>query len=273
VRTAEDHVTGSRPHDHLCLVHDDIGEFRTNARRFLGEGLARGQQVRYVAGQGDLAPCGVVDGLHSSRPGAVQLGTLGSTYPSGAVVEPHRQVQEYATATAGALAGGFTGFRVAVDVTALVRSPEQLDAFARYEHLVDRYMTAHPFAAMCGLNRAELGAEAVAELACMHPGGSPGVVAFRLHAAAGFAAALRGEVDGVDVGLLVRAVRRAELVPVDGEIVIDASAVTFVSHRALLAFDELGGRLDATVVLRTSRHIVGRVVELLGIARVRVVPV
>jgi hypothetical protein len=60
-----------------------------------------------------------------------------------------------------------------------VRNPDQLDTMARYEHLVDRYMTNQPFSALCGYNRAELGEETIAQLACLHPLGNNGAP-FRL---------------------------------------------------------------------------------------------
>ncbi|WP_410574308.1 MEDS domain-containing protein [Amycolatopsis sp. cmx-4-61] len=61
--------------------------------------------------------------------GAVQVASVDATYTTGTVVDPAGQVELYATATAEALAAGFTGFRVAAEATSLVRTPAQLDAF------------------------------------------------------------------------------------------------------------------------------------------------
>jgi hypothetical protein len=116
------------------------------------------------------------------RDDALQVVSLDSTYTTGTVVDPAAQVQLYAAATAEALDAGFTGLRVAAEVTQLVRTPAQLDAFARYEHLVDRYMATHPMSAMCSYDRGELGDDVIAQLACMHPCAHAGAAPFHLHA-------------------------------------------------------------------------------------------
>ncbi|MHC8507157.1 MEDS domain-containing protein [Pseudonocardia artemisiae] len=211
-----------------------------------------------------------MSGLDGARPGAVDVESLLSTYRTDAVVQPHDQVRAYAEATTDALASGFTGLRVAAEVTQLVRSPEQRDAFARYEHLIDRYMTSEPFSAMCAYDRSELGSAAVAETACMHPNATEGAAPFRLHAATDAAAALGGEVDLLGLDLFVRAAGRVDLVPDGGEVVLDASELTFIDHRGLLALANLARRLGVTVVLRTSLRTAHRLVDLLGIQGVRV---
>jgi hypothetical protein len=55
-----------------------------------------------------------------------------------------------------------TSARVAADATPLVRTFDDRAAFARYEHLVDAYMTRHAFSAMCAYNRSKLDRDAVA---------------------------------------------------------------------------------------------------------------
>ncbi|MCE6995451.1 MEDS domain-containing protein [Saccharothrix sp. S26] len=86
------------------------------------------------------------------------------------MVGPEQQVRVCADATQEALAAGFTGLLVVADVTPLVSTPARLEAFARYEHLVDCYMATHPLAGMCAYDRVQLGDAAVAQVACLHPG-------------------------------------------------------------------------------------------------------
>lgn len=59
---------------------------------------------------------------------------------------------------------------------------QRRDAFARYEHLLDRRMSTEPISALCAFDVAELGHSAVAELACLHPFTSDGASPFRLYA-------------------------------------------------------------------------------------------
>ncbi|WP_219415912.1 MEDS domain-containing protein [Pseudonocardia nigra] len=263
-------VRGYGPHDHLCLAYDDAAEFRDSALRFLADGLARGQRVQYVAGRASADLAAEIDGLAAGRPGAVHVRSLLNTYRTDAVVEPAVQVQAYAALTEEALADGFTGLRVAADATPLVRDPDRLDAFARYEHLVDRYMVTAPFSAMCAYDRTALGPEVVAQVACMHPSAGAGVTPFRLYASGHAAAALDGELDIHTRDRFASALERAALAPSGGELVLDATGLTFVDHRTVLALAELARRLGATVVLRTALGTVRRLVTLLDVEGVRV---
>ena len=96
------------------------------------------------------------------------------------MVDPDAQVRAYAAATGAALAADFTGLRVVAEATPLVRTPEQLDAFARYEPMIDGYMVTHPFSAMCAYDRRILDESAIAQLACLHTS-TNAPVPFRLH--------------------------------------------------------------------------------------------
>jgi anti-anti-sigma regulatory factor len=250
-------------------------EFAERAGEFLAEGLAAGERVLYVA-SGDPGALAAHLGTRSFdehvRRGAVQLLPVDSAYPAGTVVDPAAQVGLYATATEAALAAGYTGLRVAAEVTSLARTPAQLDAFARYEHLADRYMAAHPMTAMCGYDVGELGEQAVTELACLHSRASEGVTSFHLHghARGGCAAALDGELDMRVRQVFPRALERADLQPAGGTIVLDAGGLTFIDHRSLLDLADYAERRAATVVLRTRLSTAARLVELLDLARVRV---
>ncbi|WP_410571563.1 MEDS domain-containing protein [Amycolatopsis sp. cmx-4-61] len=266
----------ARARDHVCRGYRRRSEFVAHAKEFLAEGLAAGERVLYVA-PGDEAVltgqlraderCG--EGLER---GAVQVASLDATYTTGVVVDPAGQVELYAAATSEALAAGFTGLRVAADATSLVRTPAQLDAFARYEHLVDHYMAGHPMSAMCGYDVSELGGEVVAQLACMHPTAYEGGAQFHLHAHApdGSAAALEGDLDLESRGLWPLALERAGLRSEGGTIAIDATGLEFVDHRSLVALAGYAERHAATVVLRTRLSTPARLIELLDLPGVRV---
>ncbi|MDQ7807332.1 MEDS domain-containing protein [Amycolatopsis sp. A133] len=262
--------------DHVCRGYRQRAEFVAHAQEFLAEGLAAGERVLYVAAGDEAALTRELRGHEGCREGlergAVQVASVDATYPTGAVVDPAGQVELYAAATSEALAAGFTGLRVAADATSLVRTPAQLDAFARYEHLVDRYMAGHPMSAMCGYDLIELGREVVAQLACMHPRAHEGGAPFHLHGHPrdGSAAALDGELDLEARRLWPPALERAGLRATAGTIEIDATGLGFVDHRSLVALADYAGRHDATVVLRTRLSTAGRLVELLDLTGVRV---
>lgn len=256
-------------HQHICLAFTDPAEFGARAARFLADGLDRGLRVRLVVGEGGDDLADRVGRLLDPRPGAFEVATLTDAYRDGQVaVDPSQQVRAYAAATDAALTAGFTGLRVAADATSLVGTPTQLDAFARYEHLVDRYMVGHPFSAMCGYRHPDVGADTVAQLACLHPQADP-EPAFRLHAGP-TGTVLSGEVDLAGRQLLRDALDRAGLPVVSGRIVLDAAALDYVDHRGLLVLSELARARSATVVLRTRLRMAARLVEILDIPGVRV---
>ncbi len=269
-----DATRGFGAHDHVCWAYQDRGEFRSRAIEFLADGLAQGQRLCYLA-SGEVSALwddlSDLDGLDQARQSdAIQVQSLGASYRSGAVIEPADQMQAFAAATDEALAAGFTGLRVAADVTPLVRTPEQLDAFARCEHLVDRYRTRRPFSALCAYNRAELGSETIAQVACMHPNANEGATPFRLHASTHAAATLGGELDLASLCLFSLALHRADLRPTGGELVIDAKGLTFIDHRGLLALAEHARCCDATAVLQTSLPTAARIIEILDLKDVQV---
>jgi anti-anti-sigma regulatory factor len=267
---------GLGPHDHVCWAYDDPDDLQSRVHEFLAEGLERDQRVWYVAaGNIDTLMSDLRDlpGLDKAlRCGAAQVASLDDVYPVDTVVEPAAQVQSYAVATEAALAAGFTGLRVAVEATPLVCSPRQLDTFALYEHLIDRYMTSQPFAAMCAYHRGELGETTIAQLACLHPHVNPGSAQFRLHAARHTAASLHGELDAATVELFSLTLDRMNLRSTGGELVIDATGLTFIDHRNLLALAEYVRRAGERAVLRTAWTGATRLIELLDLEDVRVEP-
>lgn len=264
------------PHDHVCWVYDDHAEFLAAMVEFLAEGRASHQRVQYIA-RGDRAVLhGHVDGLDGvgdTARGPVLVLSLDEVYQPGETVGPEAQVAAYRAATERALADGFTGLRVAAEATPLVRTPAQRAAFVRYEHMIDRYMVAHPFSALCGYDRLELGHETVAEIACIHPLGRPEVAPFQLFASERADLGLVGEVDCSSIDLFRRTLadvmagpRRGD----QGEVTIDARHLTFLDHRGLAALEEEAGRHFATIVLRTPLSTSQRLVELLELGAVRV---
>ncbi|MEU0534345.1 MEDS domain-containing protein [Amycolatopsis tolypomycina] len=274
--TERERPPSSPARDHVCRGYRRRGEFVSRAQEFLAEGLAAGERVLYVAPGDEAVLTGQLradercdEGLER---GAVQVASVDATYTTGAVVDPAGQVELYAAATSEALAAGFTGLRVAADATSLVRTPAQVDAFARYEHLVDHYMAAHPMSAMCGYDVAELGGDVVAQLACMHPTAHDGGAPFHLHGHArdGSAAALGGELDLDSRELWPQALERAGLRAEGGEVVLDAAGLDFADHRSLVALAGYAERHATTVVLRTRLATPARLVELLDLTGVRV---
>ncbi|KKK06865.1 MEDS domain-containing protein [Micromonospora sp. HK10] len=259
---------------HVCLAFHDPAALDARAVRFLAAGLAAGERVGLIAagGRDELARrLAGLPGLDDAlRRGAVQLMSVQDRYRSDAIIDPEAQVRAYAAATDEALAAGHTGLRVVADATSLVRTAAQRAAFARYEHLIDRFMRHRPMSAICAYDRRVLGEAAIEELACLHPEGNTEVL-FRLYALAGTEpVALHGELDPSNHEQFAAALDRANPRPVDGRLLVDATGLRFVDHRSLLHLRDHARRHGATAVLRTSRAGTARLVELLELAEVTV---
>ena len=242
---------------HLCLAFDSRAELESRAGDFLADGEQNGQLVRFIAAEPPGAP--------------LPYEALGDAYADDVIIDPVTQVAAYAAATEQALAAGWTGLRVVADVTPLVRTPAQLDAFARYEYRVDRYMRDHPFTAICAYDRGRLGDDAIAQVACMHAA-STTAVPFRLHACppAEGVAALSGELDPEADDLFTATLRRADLAPDGGEVVLHAAGLRFTDHGSLLRLQQYAEEHGTTVVLRGAGRATARLAELLELPRVRV---
>ncbi|HVE64809.1 MAG TPA: MEDS domain-containing protein [Mycobacteriales bacterium] len=261
-------------HDHLCWAFDELGEFHSRVLEFLTDGLAQGQRACYAATSDTAALWDDLRDLEETnrarRPGAVQVQSLDNRYVTGTVVDPVGRLQEATAVTEDALGAGFTGLRLACEAAPLMRTPEQLDAYVRFEHLIDRYMTSQPLSVLCAYNRVELGEQTIAQVACMHPATNDGAAPFRLHASTRAAASLGGDLDLASFDLFLMALRWADLRPTGGELVIDATELEFIDHRSLLALAEHAWRCDATAVLQTGLPSTAQMIKVLDLADVRV---
>lgn len=259
-------------HDHLCWPYDDPAEYRGRALEFLADGLDLGQRVAYVGAGSHDALRSEISSVDPAgdlvERGALLVRSAIDLYASPGQAGPEARVGVYAAATNEALAAGYTGFRVAAEATALVADAEQRAAFARYEHLVDRYMTEHPFSALCAYRRRDLGVSAVAELAAMHPLARPDTTPFQAFAVEAGGLGLSGEVDVAVAPLLRTALGR---IPAGGgELVFDARGLAFIDHRGLAVIDEFARRTGAVAVLLGAPRTARLVAEIVGFAHLRV---
>jgi hypothetical protein len=139
-----------------------------------------------------------------------------------------------------------------VDCTAAARTRQQRDAFARYEHLLDRQIIQEPIAAMCAYNVRALGLVPTAEMACMHPGASPRATPFHLYAEHDAAFGIAGTLSDGSVPLFLAALRRLGK-PTGSELVIDAHSAAYIGRQAVAALSTHAQEMNVTAVLRMSR--------------------
>ena len=260
---------GSR--DHLCCLHRDAAEYHRRAAAFFADGLREGLRVAYASADGmeaaraQLADLGNVDRLLAE--GAVQILPVQEVYGPGGPVDPEQVVAACAAATEEALADGFRGLRVSADVTGLVRTPEQQDAFVRAEFLADRYMADHPLSGLCGYS-VDLGEDTAADFAALHAPAPPQDPDVRVFGCADGALGLAGEFDVATVPVLDRVLTRLRPGTDAGALVVDMAAVDFLDHKLLLALEDYARTHAVPLSLRSTPRLTARLLELLPVVNV-----
>ncbi len=254
-------------HDHACWAFEDPAEFHAAAHDFLRDGLAAGERVCFVGAERDVEAWLAAEGVGEAvSRGAASACVLDSMY---AAFTPGDQLDVYRRATRAAVDAGYVGFRVAADVTELLRRPRQIATFSRYEQIVDQYMAIEPFSAICGFQRDSLPAADLDRLMSVHPVGNGGVP-FRIFADVDGGLAIAGDLDMTSSDLLADAFAAADLPVVGDEFTLDATRLAFIDHRSLIALASFAAARDARLVLRTRKTHLARLLELLELRDVRV---
>jgi MEDS: MEthanogen/methylotroph, DcmR Sensory domain len=214
------------PHDHIGWVFAGPAEFAALARPFLAEGAACGERLMYVAEDPDP---GEMAGL--AAPGVLQVASTAEVYGASGIVDAASQRATFAGVLADALAGGYTGIRVAADNTPLVTDQSRLAAWVRWEIVADRFMSENPVTGLCAFDRDKADVDRLRHLATLHPlssAASP-VPQFRLFSGTG-GLCVEGEIDALAISQLRLAL--ASLPPRTG-VLVDLAVATLRGRNAL----------------------------------------
>jgi anti-anti-sigma regulatory factor len=176
--------------------------------------------------------------------GTLRIMPLESIYEIGRPIDAMAQLTMYAAATETALTDGFTGLRVAAEVTPLVVDPELWPDHTRWETIADRYMAKNPMAALCCYDRRALPDEIIADLACVHRTcNAPTEVApFRLFAGRD-GLSLAGEVDSFSADHLRRLLQLAS--PPRGTLILELDELEFIDNHGMFVLEEHARRLES----------------------------
>jgi ABC-type transporter Mla MlaB component len=255
---------------HACWAFEQDREFTDAALEFLEDGRRMGQRLGFV-GSGPveehrerLDDLGGVGRLIDS--GALQLFPLTDLYKVGEPVDADAQLATYAAATDQALADGYSGLRVAAEVSGLVAEPSCWEAHVRWESIADRYMAKRPLSALCGYDRTALPEELLGDLAAVHPAanGTASIAPFHLFADSG-ALVLAGEVDMFSAEALDRLLGLAS--SGDEPAALSLGELEFVDQHGLRALVEHADRAAAAGGLSIERkpYLVERLCDLLDL--------
>ncbi|MGN6276351.1 MAG: MEDS domain-containing protein [Solirubrobacterales bacterium] len=253
---------------HACWIFDQQQEFVEAALEYLTDGLRAEQRIVYVGSESVeeqrelLAPLGNVGEMIDK--GALQLFELTDLYAVGEPVDPDAQVATYLAAANTAIADGYTGLRVAAQVTDLVAEPRTREAQVRWESVADRFITTHPLSAFCGYRRDLLPERLLGDLAAVHPASNEGhpAIPFHLFSDSG-RVVLAGEVDffsAPDFSRLLDLTCEA-----DEQVSLDLSELDFIDHHGLTMLAAHTQRLatQGGCAVHSPPPIVDRLCELL----------
>jgi hypothetical protein len=245
----------------LCWAYRSKAEWADRVVEYAADGIATGQCIQLI---GDASTAGLrseVAELLSSMPvgraanaGPAEVHEITDLfqYASDGIVDPDATMAILQAALDDALAAGYTGLRAAVDVTPLARTKTQRDATARLEYLLDRNMNLRPMCNICGYDIEDIGPDAVAEVACMHPFTSPGAAPFRLYAEDNADFGLAGTIDDATAGALFRTTLERTDSAAGDELFVDARRAELIGDRALAELNAHAARTGRTAVLRMT---------------------
>lgn len=261
---------GLIPFGHLGWGYRHRSEFLARAAEYIADGLAQNQWLEYVGAgsreqlRAELDTLPVDTSDVKATPALEFYGV-----PAGIdIVDPAVAVATRVEAVAEAIAQGYTGFRAIVDATAVTRRPDQRDAFARFEFLIDQKMALFPVSALCAYDTSRLGEEA-SGLICLHPLVNADAPAFRLYSEPDVTFVLDGEIDAAEADTFITTLQRIWPVAGDRDLVVDAGGLEFISHQQLLALDGVAQRHGRQIVLRRCRPVLTRLGGLLDLGALR----
>jgi anti-anti-sigma factor len=247
--------------DHVCWAYTDDASFEEAAVRFLTAGLARGDRLMWVGDGAEQrlrrsgGPLAAVDELTAR--GALEVISVGDGYTATGGFSPDQQLAFYSAATRGAIDAGHRGLRVVAEITGLAADPRHRPELLRWEHLADDFVASGSgFSAMCAYRGHELPADAVADVASVHPvshtdgAGS----AFRLWFDEG-ALLVAGDVDRFTADRLARLLGTTHVDT--AEVTLDLTRLQFIDLagvRVIAAWaEDLRGRSAQLVLVGASR--------------------
>jgi hypothetical protein len=263
------------PFAHLGWGYRDRADFGDRAGECIVGALRGDQRIEYVGNasrevlRAELADLGFDEQLRSGRIRVTPAEDCYEFHPDSDVVDAEATVAERVEATDQAIADGYSGLCTLIDAIGLTRTPEQRDAWAAFEFLIDQRMPVLPFSALCAYDISDLGV-AAAELLCLHPFVGPDLVDFQMFAEPGVDFALVGEIDAANDDAFAAALRRTWPLLGDGTIVIDAHRLDFITHTQLRTLDDYARAQGRQVVLQTDQRIIARLADLLELSNLRV---
>ncbi|MFQ5614461.1 MAG: MEDS domain-containing protein [Anaerolineae bacterium] len=168
-------VPRSHPGDHLYLLYQNPLHLWPLIAAFFQEGLERGEQCLYVVEE--HPPEAVLTALEAHglpatkhhQGGGLLLQPADQSALAARPFSVEQAVEGWQSATQQALAAGFRGLRLAVDMSWVLGGPSSLAQLAEYEARADRCFAAHNIRAVCQYNQRRFPEEILLDTLRVHP--------------------------------------------------------------------------------------------------------
>jgi MEDS: MEthanogen/methylotroph, DcmR Sensory domain len=256
-------ITELAADDHACLTFGESEELFDLTAAFVRDGLAAGLQVMWLsdAGRGlvlaELARRGI-DGRPAMAAGRLIADTCQNRLLSGPVFSADAAAGWLAGQAAQARAQGFAGLRVAMDMGWALRPVTGVEELPRFEESIAQALAGTPASVLCQYDRDRFDPVTLASVAGFHTRAVAAATycsgallrICRQYAPPGIRIA--GEIDYQAEEPLALAL--AEAVRLDGDVVINMSALMFSDARCTLMIADAARTMAAsrTVTLQCA---------------------
>jgi anti-anti-sigma factor len=262
--------------DHACLVCASDEERWSIVSEYVRRGIEAGERTLYVTAEHSVLE--VVRALDIGDAVGGELVVLPAAVAPGYAegdFDYIARLGEWEAQARAAVAEGFTGLRVAVDMTWLDEVELSLSALVDYEHRGSALVAGLPGTALCIYDLRRFHPHTLARASHAHPirlgeavAGAPVFESaiLTISTAGPGALVLRGEVDASNAAALADALAGAA--NGDNALVIDMRLLAFIDVAGLRAIHRAWRRLGrrGEMVLLSPPSIVSRMMPVLGIA-------
>jgi CheY-like chemotaxis protein len=173
-RSLHEHVCDFRRGDHVCFVYSNKTEQMEAIVPWIQQGLRRGEKCDYITDHNtashvkrELAQDGVEVERECER-GALTFATKHETYLLGGRFEPQEMISSLQDRVDDCQRSGFSGFRLAGEMTWALGPEPGCDRLNEYEALLDDFFQKNQALALCQYSAAHFSPSLVTDVATAH---------------------------------------------------------------------------------------------------------
>jgi PAS domain S-box-containing protein len=171
----EQELTKLKLGDHICLIYENSAEQMAAAVPFLKEGLARDERCLYVADDSAVEAIASalaatrVDVAHERERDALWMLTKQDTYLFEGKFDPVTMIDFLRSAQTQALTDGFSGLRVAAEMTWALGPELVFDRLIEYEALLNDFLANRRSVFLCQYHRSRFDSAVIHDVLHTHP--------------------------------------------------------------------------------------------------------